>query len=231
MVRTRLSIIVPVLNEAAGISTLLLELAPLQARGAQIIVVDGGSRDGTAALARGFRGVEVVTSPRGRAVQMNAGALAARGEALLFLHADTRLPAHADQLITRALSAERGDARVWGRFDVSIDGQPRMLRVVAAFMNARSRLSGIATGDQALFMNRVAFDAVGGFPHQPLMEDVEMSRRLLALSRPVCLRERVLTSGHRWESRGVWSTIMLMWRLRWAYWRGAAPQALARLYE
>ncbi len=222
-----LSIVIPVLNEAATIEGLLAALAPLQAHGAQIVVVDGGSVDDTARLVRQTADVEVVSSPRGRASQMNAGAQVATGERLLFLHADTQLPFDADRLIAQALNS----GKVWGRFDVSIDGRPWMLRVVAAFMNARSRLTGIATGDQAMFMTRAAFDAVGGFPAQPLMEDIEMSRRLLRLSRPACLRQRVRTSGRRWETRGVWPTIWLMWRLRWAYWRGAAPQALARLYE
>ena len=226
-----LSIIVPVLNEARGICQTLQALAPLRARGVQVIVVDGGSTDDTVQQARlvcDAAAWQVIESPAGRAAQMNAGAKVASAATLLFLHADTVLPAAADILVARALN--RG-IHQWGRFDVRIAGKHRMLRVVAAFMNRRSRWSGIATGDQALFMNREAFDAVGGFPHQPLMEDVEMSRRLLALSKPVCLRERVLTSGRRWETHGVWHTIVLMWRLRWAYWRGAAPQALARLYE
>ena len=224
-----LAIVMPVLNEAAGIEAALRALAPLRARGARVVVADGGSTDDTLARARRFDGVEVIQAPRGRAAQMNAGALAAIGDGvLLFLHADTTLPPDADRLILRALAEGR---HVWGRFDVRIAGRPWMLRVVAAFMNARSRWSGIATGDQALFMTRAAFDAIGGFPEQPLMEDIEMSKRLRTLSRPACLRERVITSGRRWESRGVWATIVLMWRLRWAYWRGASPQVLARRYE
>lgn len=224
-----LVIVMPVLNEAAGIADSLTALAPLVGRGARVVVVDGGSTDDTPGRARRFEGVEVISTERGRATQMNAGARAAGvNGALLFLHADTSLPPDADRLVTQALAAGR---QVWGRFDVRIAGRARMLRVVAALMNLRSRWSGIATGDQAMFMTRAAFDAVGGFPEQPLMEDIELSKRLKKLSGPACLRQRVTTSGRRWEARGVWSTIILMWRLRWAYWWGASPQALARRYE
>ncbi len=224
-----LVIVMPVRNEAAGIADSLSALMPLVGRGARVVVVDGGSTDDTPARARRFEGVEVIAATRGRAAQMNAGARAAGANGvLLFLHADTSLPPDADRLVAQALAAGR---RVWGRFDVRITGRARMLRVVAALMNLRSRWSGIATGDQAMFMTRAAFDAVGGFPEQPLMEDIELSKRLKNLSRPACLRQRVTTSGRRWEARGVWPTIVLMWRLRWAYWRGASPQALARRYE
>ena len=224
-----LVIVMPVLNEAQGITAALLALAPLIARGARVVVADGGSSDDTVARARRFEGVEVIQASRGRATQMNAGAQAAGANGiLLFLHADTTLPPDADRLVTQALAEGR---KVWGRFDVRIAGRSRMLAMVAALMNLRSRWSGIATGDQALFMTRAAFDATGGFPAQPLMEDIEMSKRLRRLSRPACLRQRVTTSGRRWEARGVWPTIVLMWRLRWAYWRGASPQALARRYE
>lgn len=223
----RLSIVMPVLNEAANLPGTLQALAPYTARGAQLIVVDGGSTDSTVALAHGA-GATVVNGPRGRALQVNAGAQQAKGEVLVFLHADTQLPADADRLIARALM---NCAAVWGRFDVRISGHSKMLPVVAAFMNLRSRWSGIATGDQAMFMTRAAFDAVGGFPAQPLMEDIEISRRLRQISRPACLRAKVVTSGRRWETRGVWRTILLMWRLRFAYWRGVAPEHLAELYK
>jgi rSAM/selenodomain-associated transferase 2 len=224
-----LTLVMPVLNEAAGIDAAVQALAPLRARGVRVVVADGGSADDTVARARRWEGIEVIQAPRGRAAQMNVGARAAMGDGmLLFLHADTLLPPDADRLIAQALADGRF---AWGRFDVHIDGRPWMLRVVAAFMNARSRWTGIATGDQAMFMTRAVFDAVGGFPAQPLMEDIEMSKRLRHVSRPACLRQRVMTSGRRWEARGVWPTIVLMWRLRWAYWRGASPQALARRYE
>jgi rSAM/selenodomain-associated transferase 2 len=158
---------------------------------------------------------------------MNAGAAAARGAVLLFLHADTRLPAQADSQVLRAVAG----GACWGRFDVRIEGRPAMLRVVATLMNLRSRLSGIATGDQAIFVTREAFEGVGGFPVQPLMEDIEFSRRLKRLGRPACLRARARTSGRRWEQRGVWRTIFLMWRLRWRYWRGESPARLAEAYR
>ena len=222
----RLSIVVPALNEAAGIEAALRALAPLRAGGHEVIVVDGGSGDDTAARARPLADA-VLTSGRGRARQMNAGAAAARGDALLFLHADTVPPADADVRVRQAL--QRG--ALWGRFDVRIEGRAPMLRVVAALMNARSRLTGIATGDQAMFVRRDAFERVGGFPDQPLMEDIELSRRLRATGRPACLRACVSTSGRRWESRGVWRTIFLMWRLRWRYWRGTPPEALAEAYR
>ena len=121
--------------------------------------------------------------------------------------------------------------QVWGRFDVRIEGRPGMLRVIGALMNLRSRLSGIATGDQAIFIERSWFMQLGGYADQPLMEDIELSRRLRSVSPPACLHERVLTSGRRWQQRGVWRTVWLMWRLRWRYWRGASPDVLAQAYR
>lgn len=223
---TALSIIVPVLDEAAGIAATLQALAPLRAAGHEVIVVDGGSRDATAALAAPLADA-VLRSERGRARQMNTGAAAARGAVLLFLHADTLLPPQADARLLQAVAGGAG----WGRFDVRISGQSRWLPVVARLMNLRSRLTGIATGDQAIFVRAELFRQLGGFAPQPLMEDIELSRRLRRTGRPACLTERVLTSGRRWESRGVWRTIVLMWLLRWRYWRGAAPETLARAYR
>lgn len=222
-----LSIIVPILDEAANLPALLAHLAPFFARGCEIILVDGGSGDESVLIA-GRSGFRVMGADRGRARQMNAGAAVARGQTLLFLHADTRLPDAADEMLGRAL-IESG--RAWGRFDVDISGRSPWLRVVARCMNLRSRLTGIATGDQALFVTRQAFAAAGGFPDQPLMEDVEISRRLKAISAPVCLSARVKTSGRRWESRGVWRTILLMWRLRLMYWLGAPAERLAKRYR
>jgi rSAM/selenodomain-associated transferase 2 len=222
----RLSVIVPVLDEAAGIGALLQSLAGLRGQGHEVIVVDGGSRDDTVALARPAAD-QVLQAPRGRARQMNAGAAAARGEVLLFLHADTTLPSRPAALIEAALR----DGTVWGRFDVCIVGASRWLPVVARLMNLRSRLTGIATGDQAVFVRRDAFQALGGYPDQPLMEDIELSRRLRARGRPACLSAQVQTSGRRWDQRGAVRTIVLMWRLRWRYWRGEAPEALARAYR
>jgi rSAM/selenodomain-associated transferase 2 len=221
-----LSIVVPVLNEAETIVAALEALAPLRARGTEIIVVDGGSSDDTAALARPHSDF-VITSARGRALQMNAGAALARGDVLLFLHADTRLPTGADQMILNRLAKS---GRAWGRFNIAIEGKHPLLPVVAASMNVRSRLTGISTGDQAMFVTRAAFDSVGGFPEIALMEDITLARSLKRVSRPLCLAARATTSGRRWERRGMLRTILLMWRLRLAYVFGAKPEALAKRY-
>ncbi len=221
----RLSIVVPVLDEAAGIAATLAGLQALRAQGHEVVVVDGGSRDATQDIAQPLAD-RFVASPRGRAAQMNAGARSAHGDALLFLHADTRLPEHALASVEQALRQ-----RLWGRFDVRIAGRSRWLPLIAAMMNARSRLTGIATGDQALFVTRAAFDAVGGFPAQPLMEDIELSRRLKRIGKPACLRDRVITSGRRWDAHGAWPTIFLMWRLRFDYWRGVPAERLVARYH
>lgn len=217
-----LSIIMPALNEAGGIVEALQALAPLRARGHEVIVIDGGSRDATVALARSHCD-RLLLAPRGRGAQMNAGARAAHGQALVFLHADTRLPSEADRIIVAALRS-----RAWGRFDVRIEGRHPLLRVVAMAMNARSRLTGIATGDQAIFVRASAFP---GFPDIPLMEDVAFSKAMKRVGPPACLRERVITSGRRWEARGVLRTILLMWRLRLAYALGQDPARLAERYR
>lgn len=222
-----LSIIVPCLNEANGIVNTLDALAPLRARGAEVIVVDGGSDDGTAERAAPHADC-VLSAPRGRASQMNAGAARARGEILLFLHADSRLPESADALIVEGLKRLR---RGWGRFDVTISGGGLPLRVVARLMNLRSRLTGIATGDQGIFVSRSLYTAAGGYPEIALMEDIALCKRLKRFGPPLCLRHRLVTSGRRWERRGVVRTILLMWRLRLAYWLGADPRKLAVRYD
>jgi len=222
---SRLTVVVPTLNESQGIVACLDALAPLRSRGHEVIVVDGGSEDGTAQLAQD-RADRVLAAPRGRAGQMNAGARIAQGDALLFLHADTRLPRDADRLLLEAL-AERG----WGRFDVKIDGRGTLLALVAAMMNLRSRITHIATGDQALFVRRSLFESLGGYAPIPLMEDVELSRRLRRSGPPACLRARALTSARRWQARGVLRTVVLMWRLRFAYALGADPARLAERYR
>jgi len=188
-------------------------------------VVDGGSGDDTVARATPLAD-RVMAAPRGRASQMNAGAALAAAEVLLFLHADTRLPDGALTLVVAGL-AEGG---AWGRFDVRIEGRSAWLPIVAALMNRRSRWTGIATGDQAMFVARPAFRAVGGFPDIPLMEDIALSRRLLNVARPVCLVARATTSGRRWERHGIWRTILRMWQLRLRYFLGADPRRLAREY-
>jgi rSAM/selenodomain-associated transferase 2 len=223
----RLSIVMPVLNEAERLPDTVRGLARLQAQGAEVIVVDGGSEDGTPARASAA-GLRVLRGPTGRARQMNAGARAAGGDVLLFLHADTVLPENALAAVVAALDGAR---RVWGRFDVRIEGRSPLLAIVARLMNWRSRITGIATGDQAIFIARHAFDVVGGFPDQPLMEDIEMSKRLRKLSAPACLKSLASTSGRRWEQHGVWRTIFLMWHLRWAYWRGVPASQLAGVYK
>jgi rSAM/selenodomain-associated transferase 2 len=218
----KLSIVIPVLNEAERIGASLAALAPLRRRGHEVIVADGGSADATRELAAPLC-ERVVSSPRGRGAQMNAGARFATGDALLFLHADSALPSEADRLVLESLQRRR-----WGRFDVEIEGRHPLLKVVGWTMNLRSRLTGIATGDQAIFVRRADF---AGFPEIALMEDIAFSRRMKRRGAPACLRSRVRTSGRRWESRGVLRTIVLMWRLRLLYFLGARPERLARLYD
>ncbi len=223
---SKLSIIVPVLNEGEGVAATLDALADLRALGTEVIVVDGGSRDATIQRAR-LRADRVISAPHGRALQMNAGAAKASGDVLLFLHADTRLPADADHVVLNGLDRS---GRAWGRFDVKIDGRHPLLLVVGRLMGLRSRLTGIATGDQAIFARRDAFQAAGGFAEIPLMEDIALCKRLKRVSRPLCLRERVVTSGRRWEKNGVLNTMVLMWRLRLAFFFGADPKELAQHY-
>jgi rSAM/selenodomain-associated transferase 2 len=217
----KLSIVIPALNEAAVIRRTLESLAPLRARGHEVIVADGGSDDATRALAAPLAD-RVIMAPRGRARQMNAGAAVARYDVLLFLHADTELPPRADEDILREMTDQS-----WGRFDVAIEGRSPVLAVVGFFMSLRSRLTGIATGDQAIFVRRREF---AGFPEIALMEDVAFCKAMKRRSAPACLRARVRTSGRRWERRGVLRTVVLMWRLRLAYFLGAAPDELARRY-
>ena len=217
----KLSIVVPTYDEAAAIGETLRSLASLRANGHEVIVADGGSADATRGLAAPLAD-RVLLAPRGRARQMNAGAAAAGGDALVFLHADSRLPANADRLIFQAL-----EKNLWGRFDVAIEGRSALLPAIASLINLRSRLTGIATGDQAIFVRR---DAFGGFPDIALMEDVAFSKDMRRRSPPACLRAKAATSGRRWDERGVLRTMLLMWRLRLAYFFGAAPDELARRY-
>jgi rSAM/selenodomain-associated transferase 2 len=223
---SKLSIIVPVLDEGEGIAASLDALARMRALGNEVIVVDGGSRDATIPRAR-LRADRVISAPRGRALQMNAGAAKAAGDVLLFLHADTRLPADADHVVLKGLEQS---GRAWGRFNVRIDGRSPLLFLVGWLMNIRSQLTGIATGDQAIFVRRDAFHEAGGFAEIPLMEDIAFCKRLKRVSRPLCLSERAVTSGRRWDEHGVFPTIVLMWRLRLAYFFGADPKELAQQY-
>jgi len=216
----------PVLDEGEGIDTALAALASQRSRGNEVIIVDGGSTDDT--LARAKTGADlVIGAPRGRASQMNAGAALATGDVLLFLHSDTRLPADADIIVRDRLKI--GEAG-WGRFDVMLRGSHWMLPVVAFMMNLRSRLTGIATGDQAIFVSAALFSRVGGYPDIALMEDISLSKMLSRISPPIALRQRVEVSARRFEAKGVWRLILLMWRLRLAYWLGADPAALALRY-
>ncbi|WP_166646084.1 TIGR04283 family arsenosugar biosynthesis glycosyltransferase [Halospina denitrificans] len=222
----QLSIIMPVLNESASIRRTLEALQALRRGGHEVVLCDGGSTDGTREAAAGLYDQWVAAMP-GRAAQMNAGAAQARGNLLLFLHADTLLPEAAPEWLERFWRSNRD----WGRFDVRLSGNRGLFRVIGFFMNLRSRLTGICTGDQAQFVRRSLFEGLGGFAPLPLMEDVEFSGRLKQHSRPFCIPSPVVTDSRRWEANGAWRTILLMWRLRWDYWRGVpAEQLRARYY-
>jgi rSAM/selenodomain-associated transferase 2 len=223
-----LTIVVPLYKEAAQLAALWHSLAPLRESGVEVILVNAQlppeQADESLAIAAALN-IELLQAAKGRAGQMNAGAAQSMRPWLLFLHADTRLP----EDVLLQLQALPSNSQ-WGRFDVWIEGRSWGLPMVAFCMNWRSRLSGIATGDQAMFVRRDLFNAVGGFPQQPLMEDIALSRALRSRARPVCLFSKVITSGRRWDTYGLWPTIVLMWRLRFAYWRGASPDTLAAQY-
>ncbi len=223
----RIAIILPVLNEETHIVAGLNPLQPLRPQGCELIVVDGGSQDQTVALAQPLAD-RVIASAKGRATQMNAGAALASGDILWFLHIDSLPPVDAVTLINIAL---RDPNRGWGRFDVRLSGHPWLLRMVETLMNARSRYTGIATGDQGIFVRRTLFEQIGGYPAIALMEDIALSRLLKRYSRPVCLRQRLQTSSRRWERNGIVRTIVLMWWLRWVYFLGADPDRLTRIYD
>jgi rSAM/selenodomain-associated transferase 2 len=221
-----LSIVLPVLDEAGRLQTLLTDLAQ-GCPGADVVVADGGSRDGSAQIAARVPGVRVVPSERGRACQMNRGAEVAVGDVLLFLHADTRLPPGAASAVEQAL---RHPGVAYGRFDVVFDNPRPVFRMIAGLMNLRSRLTGICTGDQGIFVRRAAFERLGGYPEIPLMEDIELTRRLKRVGRLAPLAVRVTTSARRWERNGVARTIALMWTLRLLYFCGVGPERLHRWY-
>ena len=236
-----LSIVIPLLNEADNLPKLMGHLTHLNPAPYQVILVDGGSTDNSVAIAKELiEGLidsspsvisgqvidwQITESTAGRALQMNAGAELATGDVLLFLHADTQLPNHAIADITSAVRQA-----AWGRFDVRLDSSAWMLKVVSQMMNWRSRLSGIATGDQAIFIKKPLFEQLGGYPQQALMEDVELCKRLKAIGKPACLRSKVITSTRRWQQYGTWRTIGLMWHLRFDYWRGVSADNIKQRY-
>lgn len=222
----KLSVIVPALNEAAAITATLQALQPLRGSGHEVIVVDGGSNDMTVELSRRLAD-RVIDARAGRATQMRAGAAVATGSVLWFLHADTIVPPNADRLIVQALQHTRAG---WGHFDVQLSQTRLLLRCVAWMMNQRSRLSGIATGDQGVFVTRQAYDRAGGFPEIPLMEDIALSRELRRRGRPACIRQPLVSSARRWLAHGVLRTILRMWTLRLAYFLGVSPERLAAYY-
>jgi rSAM/selenodomain-associated transferase 2 len=224
--KQQLSVIIPALNEAGCIRELCAALQPLRSRGHEVILVDGGSDDQTLALGEPLVD-RTLCSARGRALQMQAGAAAANGTILWFLHADTGVPDNPDQLILAALENGRTD---WGRFDVLLSDKHVVLRSVAYLMNLRSCISGIATGDQGIFVRRSLYEQAGGIPSLPLMEDIALSRALKKHGRPACIRQKLLTSARRWQKHGIARTILTMWGLRLAYFLGISPRHLAKYY-
>jgi len=220
----QLSIIIPTLNETRTITTTLISLQNLRLSGHEIILVDGGSTDDTLSLAEGLVD-QIISTKSGRAKQMNAGARHAWGDTLLFLHADTLLPDDGIVRISNALIK-----RKWGRFNIRLSGRHPLFRIIERMINWRSCISGIATGDQAIFLSKALFMELGGYADIPLMEDIEFSKRLKAYGRPACIHSPVITSSRRWETKGIIKTVIQMWRLRWAFYRGVSAEQLAQEY-
>ena len=230
----KVSIIIPVLNEEFAIREKLPNMQWVRESGHELIVVDGGSTDNSLYIANKYADSTISTS-QGRAVQMNAGAKIASGDVLLFLHIDTLLPENGINSILTFLSSANGKdfdkaGEIWGRFDVRLSGKHIMFRIIEFMMNWRSRMTGIATGDQAIFITRHLFMRIGGYKEIPLMEDIEICRRLNKNSKPVCIDRCVIASSRHWESFGIYRTVFLMWRLRLSYWLGVDPLRLAKQY-
>lgn len=222
----KVSILIPALNEAENLSRLLPTLQVARRDGHEVILCDGGSQDDTLAIAAQYAD-RVLSTARGRALQMNTAAQHATGSVLIFLHADTQPPPNFATLVCEQLKTS---GRPWGHFDVALDTRRPTLKLVQAMMNRRSRWTGIATGDQTIFLLRGVFLRVGGYPNIALMEDIALSRALKKVGPPIVLHTKVRTSARRWEQHGIWRTILTMWRLRLAYWLGADPDKLAAQY-
>ena len=222
----KVSIIIPVLNEAEHIADTLISLASYRSQGHEVIVIDGGSNDGTVSISQQYAD-SVLRSDAGRAMQMNSGIDEASGDALLFLHADTRLPADAVAKLIHAVE----DGYFWGRFNVRLSGKHFMFRIIERMMNLRSCITGVATGDQAIFVSHESIEIVGAYPRLPLMEDIVFSKRLRELGRPACISQQVVTSSRRWEDKGILRTMLLMWRLRLLFFLGVSADRLARQYQ
>ncbi len=222
----KLSIVIPVLNESEQIERCLNELQFLRQQGHEVIVVDGGSNDNTVSLALPLCD-HLIQSKKTRAIQMNSGAIKATGDCILFLHADTFLPLEVVDLFLSLQNVEKK----WGRFDIKLSGTDGLFRIIEKCMNIRSRLTGIATGDQVVFVGRELFNEINGFPEIALMEDIAISRLLLKWSKPVCFREKVISSSRRWEEHGIIKTILKMWVIRLLYFFHIDTNRLAKIYS
>ncbi|MFZ2553968.1 TIGR04283 family arsenosugar biosynthesis glycosyltransferase [Psychrobacter urativorans] len=237
------SIIIPILNEADNLPRLFNNITSLKPLAQQVLLVDGGSTDQSLSVAERLIKQynqqlankdstiewQIIDSAAGRAMQMNTGAAQATGNILLFLHADTQLPEDAISRVKQVLNQANSNYK-WGRFDVRLNSRQPLLWLVSTMMNARSRLTAIATGDQAIFITKSLFEQIGGYPQQPLMEDIQLCKNLKGIAKPACLTRRVTTSARRWQQHGTWRTILLMWHLRFDYWRGVSAEAIKQRY-
>jgi len=221
----KISIIVPVYNEASSIETFLKSLQLFRQYGHEIVLVDGKSQDQTLQLARPYVD-RMISSEKSRARQMDLGAKMASGQVFLFLHADTQLPELADQLILNSLA----QGFHWGRFNIRLSGSDKLFRLIEKMMNWRSCLTGIATGDQAIYLSKMLYKDIGGFPQIALMEDIELCTRLIKWTKPDCIKQTVISSSRRWEKNGIIRTVLLMWMMRLQYFFGVSPEKLQKQY-